>query len=259
MKKSDMITIDNINIEFSSIGLFDTKEDWCHPNATVSTYEVIYVTEGLVNIAEGEEQYTLSKGDMLLLDAGITHRGTAVSHGRTGFYWLHFNISDMGALHLPKLSHPEPSVMLNAMRELMHLSVASRRLCEIALAKLLFECAEERTVGNSRAYEIDEYIRVHSEAPLTVTQVAEHFSISPDHMSRLLKRQFGYDAKTAIVKRRLHLIKSCLINTDKVLKEIAEECGFEDENALVKFFKYHEKITPTAFRNKFFYIHTNSK
>ncbi len=259
VEKSDMITVDNITLEFSSMGIFETDSVWMHPDVTVPTYEIIYVTDGQVNIAEGEQRYELKRGDMLLLDAGINHRGYAASHGKTSFYWLHYTVSDAKSLAFPKLSRPECAWVLGALRELMHLSMASQRLADIALAKLLFECIEERKAGNPVAHEIDEYIRLKSDTALTVSQVAQRFRLSADHIARLLKKEFGYDTKTAIVNRRLLFIKSCLVNTDKTVKEIAAECGFEDENSFVKFFKYHEKTTPTAFRSKFFYVNRNNK
>lgn len=254
-----MITVDNTNIEFSGMGLFDTKATWRHPVACVSTYEIIYVIEGQVHISEGESEFHLEKGDMLILEPNITHRGCRESEGRTAFYWLHYTISNAKALPLPKLSRPSAADIIPALKELIHLSAVSKRLSDISLAKLLFELVEDRGRGNSRAHEIDEYIRLNSASPLTVTEVADYFSLSADHIARLLKREFGYDTKTAIVRRRMMYLKSTLINTDKTLKEIAWECGFEDENALVKFFKYHENTTPTAFRNKFFYLYKNNK
>ena len=254
-----MITVDKLNLEFSEIGLFDTKAEWTHPDATVSTYEIIYVTEGQVHICEGDEEYHLERGDMLLLEPDVRHKGCRTSHGRTAFYWLHYKLYGEQSLPLPKLSRPPEADVLSALRELLHLSAVSKRLSDIALAKLLFELIEERRSGNTRAHEIDEFIRVNSSAPLTVSEVAEHFRLSADHIARLLKREFGYDTKTAIVRRRMLYLKSALLNTDMTLKEIAEECGFEDENSLVKFFKYHEKTTPTAFRNKFFHILKNNK
>ena len=259
VKKSDMITVDNIKIDFSDMGLFDTKDVWSHPAVTVSTYEIIYVTDGYVHIAEGDREYHLCRGDMLLLEPNINHRGIKESVGKTGFYWLHFYMEGFDDMPIPKLSKPNEAETLSSMRELMHISAVSKRLSDIYLGKFIFELTEERKSGNTRAHEIDEYIRVNSSGNLTVKDVAEHFRLSADHVARLLKREFGYDTKTAIVKRRLLFIRSALINTDKSIKEVAEECGFEDENTFVKFFKYQEKTTPTAFRNKFFYIKTNNK
>ena len=39
---------------------------------------------------------------------------------------------------------------------------------------------------------------------------------------------------------------------------IAHMCGFGDENALVKFFGYHEGISPTSYRSRFFRVHRNA-
>ena len=254
-----MITVNNTKIEFSEMGLFDTRDSWLHPDVTVSTYEIIYVTEGEVHIAEGDTEYHLCRGDMLILDPNVNHRGIKESYGRTSFYWLHFSLYGESALPLPKLSTQNEAEVHSALRELMHTSAISKTLSDISLAKLLFELTLERKSGNSRAYEIAEYIRVNSSRPITVKEVADHFLLSADHVGRLLKKEFGYDTKTAIVNRRMSFIRSTLINTAKSIKEIAEECGFEDENAFVKFFKYHEKTTPTLFRNKYFYIKTNNK
>ena len=254
-----MITVDNISLSFADMGLFDTKEPWLHPDVTVPTYEIVYVTEGEVHIAEGDNEYHLQRGDMLLLDADVNHRGIKQSFGRTTFFWLHYTVSNPAELGFPKLSRPDEALVSAVLRELLHLSLTSRKLAEITLARLLFECTQEKSQGNRRAYEIDEYIRLNSDKVLTVGQVAEHFSLSPDHVSRLLRSQFGFDGKTAIVKRRIHYIKSILMNTEKPIKLVADECGFEDENSFVKFFKYHEKTTPTAFRNRFYQIRMNKK
>ena len=50
-----------------------------------------------------------------------------------------------------------------------------------------------------------------------------------------------------------------MANTDDTLKSLAGQCGFEDENAFVKFFRYHAGLTPTEYRNRFFRVHRNEK
>lgn len=94
--------------------------------------------------------------------------------------------------------------------------------------------------------------------PLTVAEVAAHFGYSCDHLSRLYRREFGCDLKRGIVGARLRHIEALLLNTDYPLKTIAHMCGFGDENALVKFFGYHEGISPTSYRSRFFRVHRNA-
>ena len=258
VKKSDMLVIDGTQLCFSNMGLFESEAEWIHPVATTDTYELIFVRFGRVHIAEGEDEYLLKAGDMLLLDPHREHRGTAVSTGLTSFYWLHFYTDQIGKFPFPK--HFTPTVNVErTLTELMHLQESNRTLAELTLAELLLELGQTAEYGNKRAYEIAEFIRINAHRPLTVLDVARHFGYSADHLSKILKREFGYDTKTAIIKRRAEHIESLLINTDYSVKEIALQCGFDDENKFVKFFKYHEGITPTQFRNRFFHVHMNSK
>lgn len=252
-----MLNINGIQFNSSNMGLFDCEGEWLHPTVTVDTFEVIYVTEGEVHLCEGERHYDLVKGDMLLLEPRVEHGGTTPSRGRTSFYWLHYHCSDPAAMNMPKLSRPQSVEALRAFGELIHLQQADPVLYELSLARFLFACGRETVYGDKRAYEIAAYIRAGSRCALTVGELAERFGYSADHLSRLMKREFGYDAKTAIVKERVAYIESCLIHSAKSIKEIAAACGFEDENAFVKFYKYHTGQTPTLFRNSYFHTHIN--
>lgn len=254
-----MISVNGTELTHSGMGLFDSDKDWIHPTVTVSTYEIIYVVEGEVHIREGEASYDLVKGDLLVLAPNVEHGGTRVSHGRTSFYWLHYRCSSPESLNLPKRFAPDEVDTLRTLGELMHLQQADPVLAELALARFLFECGKEAEYGNKKVREIAAYIRANSRFPLSVAEIAERYGYSPDHLSRMFKKEFGYDAKTAVVKNRLEYIESRLLNSEYSIKEIAAQCGFEDENSFVKFFKYHTKTTPTLFRNRFFHVHINSK
>ncbi len=253
-----MISINGTELKSSKMGLFECDNDWIHPTITTNTFEVIYVTEGEVHIREGEQVFDLVKGDMLLLEPHVEHGGSAVSHGRTSFYWLHYHCSDQTALALPKRCRPDAVETLRVLGELIHFQQADPVLYELTLARFLLACGREAVYGDKRAYEIAAFIRAESRRNVTVADLAERFGYSPDHLSRLMKREFGYDAKTAIVKGRLAYIESRLINSTQSIKEIAAMCGFEDENAFVKFYKYHTGKTPTMFRNRYFHTHINS-
>ena len=254
-----MITINGVELCYSNMGRFDSDIDWIHPTVTVKTYEIIYVIEGEVHIREGEDTYDLEKGELLLLSPDVEHGGTQQSHGRTSFYWLHFQCSDLAAIGFSKRCRPNESSTVRALVELMHLQQASPVVAELSFARFLLECGREPERGNRCVSEICEYIRVNSVRSLSVAEVAERFRYSTDHLSRLIKKELGADAKTVIVRNRIEYIESKLLNSDYSIKEIAAQCGFEDENAFVKFFKYHAGTTPSLFRNKYFHVHVNKQ
>ena len=252
-----MINIDGQSLTFSNMGLFDSETKWIHPEITVDSYELIFVIEGSVYIAEGGKEYELFKGDMLLLSPFIPHKGYRESKGHTSFFWLHFYCSS-SALLPPKVSKPS-SVCERTMREIMHYQYSDKRVAEVTFLKFLLERDKPSGAKNKIAYEVEEYIRINSHRALSVSTLAERFGYSPDHLSRLLSKEFGYDCKRAIIKKRLDFIESQLLNTDFSIKEVAEICGFEDENAFVKFYKYHTSSTPSQFRRRFFYTHMNTE
>lgn len=258
MKKSDMLEINGTKFQFSNMGLFEHDGGWIHPTVTVDTYELIYVRNGTVCLREGETEYRLCKGDALLLDPHAEHGGTQHSAGFTSFYWLHFQTDSIRAFSLPKHFSPKASIE-RTLTELMHMQQSNRTVAELTLARLLLELGQETEYGNKKAYEIMEYIRIHACRPLTVVDVAQRFGYSPDHLSRILRREFGWDTKTAITQKRLDAIESLLLNTNDSIKELSRQCGFEDENKFVKFFKYHTKESPTQFRRRYFHVHMNAK
>lgn len=254
-----MLQIDQTQLSFSNMGLFATYDEWIHPTVTVDSYELIFVVSGEVHIREEQDEYHLTAGDLLLLDPNREHGGIKKSHGSTSFYWLHFYTNDIRAL-CPQKQFPLPESNARIFREIMHQQETNRTLAELSLAHFLITVNTQSNVkGNRFAHEVAEYARIHANRPLTVTELGREFGYSADHLSKLLRREFGFDAKTLIVKKRLEYIESLLINTDQSIKDIARQCGFEDENNFVKFFKYHENTTPTEFRNRYFYVHMNNR
>ncbi len=255
-----MIQVDtSLELRFFNMGLFATDAPWSHPVIAVNSYEIIYVLEGEVRIYEGETPYCLRAGDMILLDPETEHGGYGgKTIGRTSFYWLHFQTKDITAWHPVKVQKP-PQDTERELRALMHDAQTDRRMAELRLCLLLLGLSKGREYRNRQVYETEEYLRLHANEPLTVVAVAERFGYSPDHLSRLYKKEFGWDLKTGITRQRLAFMEARLANTNDPLTNLAEQCGFPDENAFVKFFKYHAGISPTTYRNRFFRIHRNEK
>lgn len=260
VKKSDMIEFEKrLTLNFSNIGLFDTNAEWIHPTVTIDSYELIFVLSGDVEIFEGTRRYCVHAGEMLLLEPHIEHGGCKKNTGHTSFYWLHFYTNDVFAWQIPKLARA-PHNTERVLREMMHLWwQAQRELTELTLAKYLLDSCARTEYKNKLAYEVREYLRIHASAELRVSEVAKHFGYSADHLSRLYRREFGHDLKEGITRQRLAHVESLLINTDYSIKEIAALSGFADENIFVKFFKYHEGVSPKMYRNRYFEIHMNNR
>lgn len=82
----------------------------------------------------------------------------------------------------------------------------------------------------------------------TVTDYAEMLNKSPKTLANVFAKQ-GFETPLTYIHNRLHLEAKRMIGySDFSLKEIAYELGFEDIQSFSRFFKRHEGIAPSEFK-----------
>ena len=106
---------------------------------------------------------------------------------------------------------------------------------------------------------IKEYVKNNIYRNITVGEIAQNLKYNPDYIGKLFKNHVGISLKSYISDRRMRLAKDYLLTTELLIKEIAEKLDFGDENLFVKFFIYHERISPALFRKKYYNTHINNK
>ena len=134
----------------------------------------------------------------------------------------------------------------------------SEHLLQVLLAEIVAQGRESELSTEALAVRIREWIRINTDQPLTVSQIANRFGYNEDYLSRLFKKNYGKSLKGVIDEMKAAQIKRLLLESDMTLYEIARRMSFEDYKLFLKFFKYHEGITPTEFRNLYCDIHTNN-
>ena len=252
----------NPNVSFEYAGLFSSKGAWTHPDRTEKTFEILYVTSGTVRLCEEQTVYTAPKGSLLVLEVGKRHYGIGKESG-VSFYWLHFFIRGMvlpfETRFLERFSEP------HLFKELLHyafLPTPPQALVNALIVQILAQIAYAQTRSESTgkaAEEIYEWLRVNASARLSAKTAAAHFGFSPDHLSRLLKKQYGVGTKNVLDRFILNRAKELLSNTGLYVKEIAYELEFESDKAFIGFFKYHEGLYPAEWRDRFYKIHMNNR
>jgi len=115
---------------------------------------------------------------------------------------------------------------------------------------LCIQIAEAKLSKNTElADKVIKYINDnYMDSMLSVTSIAEHFSVSPSYLSRYMKDYLGYSITDYIHEVRLKQAKFLLKNTDKTVAVIAEEVGYNSLHNFSRVFKRYEGITPTNYR-----------
>ena len=100
-----------------------------------------------------------------------------------------------------------------------------------------------------RTYEsICLYVQENFHTPITRESVAEHFSLAPNHISRLFRKEGFMRFNDYVNLVRVNRAKFMLQNYGMTLKEIAASCCYSDPAYFCRVFKKVCKVTPTEYR-----------
>lgn len=106
---------------------------------------------------------------------------------------------------------------------------------------------EEEGVGQ-RVKEAMEFIDNNLHMPITVAGVANQVHLSASHLSSLFKQKTGMTIYNYIISKRLILARKLLVDTDKPVEIIAEECGYSDVSSFIRCFRERVGTTPGQYR-----------
>lgn len=128
------------------------------------------------------------------------------------------------------------------------------------LPDLYQECKEEKpkTDENGNAekqisieiYKAKEYIDKHLSEKLTLNQVAEMVSLSPNYFSSMWKKEMNIGFVDYITEQRVEKAKELFATTDLRTHEVAELTGFGDDSYFSKIFRKVAGKNPSSFRKR---------
>lgn len=92
------------------------------------------------------------------------------------------------------------------------------------------------------------WMQDHPEASFDMEEAAARMNVSYSFFSRLFKSITGEKYSSYAAKVKTDYVKLLLLDTNKTVAEIAEECGFSDPNYLYTLFRRSVGCTPTEYR-----------
>lgn len=170
--------------------------------------------------------------------------------------FTYFKSGSFPTLHLSKPAFAKISILIDQIKESLHSQ--DFELSKFLLFALLIQIRGDynKSVGtDSIRKESEEVVRFgqllkqHSCDWNSVEDYTTALGITTSRLNNLCKEQYGKTALRLIHDRKLLDAKRMLVYTEKQVKEIAYDCGFDDVAYFNRFFKKHTNCTPLAFRN----------
>lgn len=99
--------------------------------------------------------------------------------------------------------------------------------------------------------DVIEYIHTHLSEELTLTDLAEHLSLSVFHFARLFKNSLGLSPHQYVLQNRVERAKRLItVSTRSNLSDIALQVGFYDQTHFGKTFKRVVGVSPKVFSQR---------
>lgn len=99
------------------------------------------------------------------------------------------------------------------------------------------------------ANEIIRYIDDNYKERITLDELAFLFRTNRSTLCKVFKGSTGKTIAEYIADKKLESAKRKILQTDKTLTQIAEELNFESIHYFTRFFKKHQGVSPSEFRN----------
>lgn len=246
--------------------------DWIHMTRSRDDYELMVVTEGTLFIGDHANEYTVQKGEYLLMPPTPYQHGT--KSGSCDFYWLHFgyhnelqdhrtasDFSETATKYLQilvtgPLSSPERMIIL--MKQLQDSEqrykepTLNRYLCSAVLSELHAQCKHKfhksKLQKEQLYHDITDYISWHIQENLRIPEIAAHFGYNEKYLTTFFRKHAGITLKQHILQTKAEVAKSALSETTRPISQIAYSLGFSDAHNFSNAFKKVTGLSPSEYR-----------
>lgn len=112
--------------------------------------------------------------------------------------------------------------------------------------------------GNyKKVLKVKNYILDNVSTHFTLTDLARLSDLSPNFLCKIFKSVMGVNLFEYINAQKLDLVKKQLIDTDRSIKDIYFDCGFENESYFYRLFKRSVGKSPQQFREDYNRLNRN--
>jgi len=106
------------------------------------------------------------------------------------------------------------------------------------------------TTSNPSIERLIKHINTNFNQQISLEGVAKMLNLTPPYLSRLFLKTTGFNFKEYLLTIRIKNAKHMLKNTNKSVRQIAYDCGFNDSNYFSKVFKEAMGISPLQYKRQ---------
>lgn len=236
----------------------DTENNMNFPKHIHQSFEIILVTDGVIEAGVDNRAYTLRKGDALFVFPDQVHSLKSEKSEHVTFVFSPLLVN----AYSEKLKNKVPSNPVfrpdeHITKALYSLSADSSVMLKKGV--LYSVCAAFDTgtdyippdYKNNRFFEIFSYIESNYTKECSLSGAAKQIGMNYSYISRDFKRLVGINFNDYVNLLRLNMACHLLKNTDYSVTECSLESGFGSTHTFNRNFKDRYGVTPNQYRQSF--------
>ena len=127
--------------------------------------------------------------------------------------------------------------------------LAHLTLLLVGVSRLAVDVVEDlRLQDEPLLAEVFGVIEEHYGEPLSLKDVAQAVSLTPGHLTTVVRRKTGRTVQQWILERRMAQARRLLVETHLAVEEVARRVGYSDPGYFVRHFRRAHGATPRGWR-----------
>lgn len=273
---NEIIIANNSLPQLCGCGLFAASESFIHTDRVPDFCVLIYVIDGCIYVTEGDTDYEVNAGELLILKNGVHHFGKKKIQKGTKWIFLHFRISadcnaspfypdasPLGAydttaesiLTLPKFLHNVSARFEKELKTFIEYAQSDDAYKKWFINQRLFLLLSSLAVSTqgfsnnlTLSDRICRYLSDNIGVPFSSENIEKRFYLSYKYMAHLFKQEKGVTMQQYHNLIRMDEACRLLCSTLMSIGEIADKLGFSDVLYFSRCFRNYTGKSPSAYR-----------
>ena len=230
--------------------------------------ELVYVTQGELELGVGYELYHMEKGDFAIIFPDLIHHYQVFAKGKNEVCQFYASLELSGPfMSLLQKKCPVNPVISRAelheeVKNALGCLIKDKKVNEVVgqayLQIILYRCREtfrfieKDSVGsNDLIYAAMAYLLSHFQEELTLGKVAEALGVNKYTLSKIFSGTFHTNFNQYLNEIRLNYATSLLENTEMRITDIYLEAGFESQRTFNRASQQRYNRTPSEYRKSY--------
>lgn len=273
---NEIIIANNSLPQLCGCGLFAASESFIHTDRVPDFCVLIYVIDGCIYVTEGDTDYEVNAGELLILKNGVHHFGKEKIQKGTKWIFVHFRISadrnaspfypdasPLGAydttaesiLTLPKFLDSVSARFEKELKTFIEYTQSDDAYKKWFINQRLFLLLSSLAVSTqgfsnnlTLSDRICRYLSDNIGVPFSSENIEKRFYLSYKYMSHLFKKEKGVTMQQYHNSVRMDEACRLLCSTLMSIGEIADKLGFSDVLYFSRCFRNYTGKSPSTYR-----------